>query len=67
MNARQLKSFCEKMIRDGHGDLEVVAMHGASGVSYPLHQVGVSEADEYEQGHLCNYGIGEKYIMVACD
>jgi hypothetical protein len=67
MNVRQLKTHCESLIRSGHGDLEVVAIQSANGVSYPLYQGGIRTATPNEQGHLLNYQIDEEFVAMCLD
>jgi len=68
MNVKEIITNLQKLVEQGHGDLELYAIHGASGVSYTVDiydSVSVKEGNV--DGALDEEDDGFKYIPVYAD
>jgi hypothetical protein len=66
MTVRKAYDALRQLIKNGHGDLELYGIHGASGVSYEVSiHSDVMEVDESDDaGPLCEMERGTKYAFV---
>jgi len=69
MLVRQGYDALRKLMKEGHGNLPMIAVHGGSGVSYEVDIYGhiMAKADHDDAGVLCDWENGDKYVSISID
>lgn len=65
MNVRKALLELQKLVVEGYGSLEVIGVHGASGVSYETGSLHVAEKKAHDDaGPLCDEKDGYQYVCI---
>ena len=64
MTLNQLIEKLEKLVDDGHGDLQIMTTNGASGCCDPLSSPYLRYSSPDDIGELCEWDEGTPYIDI---